>query len=39
MRGSKITTHSGAKHGLGGKQFQKGTVGSKSQVLEIIEGR
>ena len=26
MRGGKLTTHSGAKHGLGGNSFQKGTM-------------
>ena len=26
MRGGKITSHAGAKHGLGGKSFQKGTM-------------
>ena len=26
MRGSKITKHAGAKHGVGGNSFQKGVV-------------
>ena len=37
MRGGKITAHAGAKHGLGGKSFRKGTMVGRQVMMDRLD--